>query len=188
MEENLSTNNEQLSTNLDRKEAWLPETAINLIEQYLEGMPPSKIFEFGCGSSTLWLNEYSFDVISVEHDKEWFDKINQKLIEIDAVRDEDDGVDLIFHKMPYNTVIERYDDNYFDLILVDGRNRQACIRSAIPKLKSGGWLVLDNSEREYYKPAIDMMADWNQIICKQNRPDKYNFHYPNWQCTIFIKP
>ena len=32
------------------------------------------------------------------------------------------------------------------------------------------------------------MKDWNRIDCKQNRPDKYGFTYPNWTTSIFIKP
>lgn len=171
---------------MERTEAWLPETAIDLIEHYLEGIPPTKIFEFGSGTSTKWLAKMSKIVYSVEHDLKYYDKLYNELTA--TAGSSEDNIDLIFHEAPYNKVIERYEDEKFDLILVDGRNRQACIRSAIPKLKSGGWLVLDNSERDYYKPAIGMMSSWNQIICKQNRPDKYNFTYPDWQCTIFIKP
>lgn len=50
----------------------------------------------------------------------------------------------------YVKSIDEYPDGYFDLILVDGRARPSCILHSIPKLKSGGLLVVDNAERSYY--------------------------------------
>lgn len=168
---------------IERKEAWLPEETLKRIENYLILLGcEAKVFEFGSGTSTKWLEQMSSMVISVEHDLNYFSSLYKYHHETVA------NINIIFQETPYNKVIEKYNDEIFDLILVDGRNRQACIRSAIPKLKSGGWLVLDNSERDYYKPAIDMMADWQQSTQKQENPDKYGFTYPSWQCTIFIKP
>ncbi|MBI5154300.1 hypothetical protein HZA57_03600, partial [Candidatus Poribacteria bacterium] len=39
----------------------------------------------------------------------------------------------------------------FDLVIVDGRVRAACARLALPKVREGGWLLLDDSEREKYR-------------------------------------
>ena len=118
---------------MQRNEPWLVESAIQLIEKYLYSRL-GKVFEFGSGSSTKWFADRCKETVSVEHD-ERFDQI------IPCVKQ-------FFQPRPYNQVIETFQDNYFDLILVDGRDRAKCIESSIPKLKSGGWLVLDNSERE----------------------------------------
>jgi hypothetical protein len=50
----------------------------------------------------------------------------------------------------YASLIDYYPDEYFDIVLVDGRSRPACIKHAAPKLKKGGLMVLDNADRSYY--------------------------------------
>ena len=85
-------------------------------------------------------------------------------------------------------MIDQFVHEHFHIIIVDGRDRVLCVQSSLPKLKSGGWLILDNSERPEYGAAIDMMAGWNRIDFRQMRPDKYNFTYPDWTTSIFIKP
>lgn len=163
---------------MQRSEPWLVESAISLIEDYLvpndEAPLIRSVFEFGAGASTGWFHTKSGFFWSVDDDKSYIPESLELIVQL--------------AKRPYNKVIDNFVDNYFDLILVDGRDRVKCIESSIPKLKSGGWLVLDNSEREYYQRGIDLMKDWNRIDCKQNRPDRYDFIYPNWTTSIFIKP
>ena len=49
----------------------------------------------------------------------------------------------------------------FDYISVDGRARMHCLVRALPLLKpEGGILLLDNSERELYQKAFDMVPSW----------------------------
>jgi hypothetical protein len=50
----------------------------------------------------------------------------------------------------YASFIDKFENEYFDVILVDGRSRPSCIMHSIPKLKKGGYLILDNSDRSYY--------------------------------------
>ena len=57
-------------------------------------------------------------------------------------------------------MIDRYDDNVFDLVMVDGRARNSCIWHARRKVKPGGYLVLDNAEREKYLSGIKLMERW----------------------------
>ncbi|MBI5865098.1 MAG: hypothetical protein HZB38_11445 [Planctomycetes bacterium] len=57
----------------------------------------------------------------------------------------------------YVRAIDQHPDATFDVILVDGRARPACIQHAIPKLKPSGWLVLDNADREHYQAAIRLL-------------------------------
>jgi len=45
----------------------------------------------------------------------------------------------------YVEAIDVHPDHTFDLVLVDGRVRTECIQHAIPKIKPGGYLMLDNS-------------------------------------------
>ena len=42
----------------------------------------------------------------------------------------------------------------FDLIVIDGRAREACLRAAIPHLADNGLIVFDNTRRKRYREAI----------------------------------
>jgi predicted O-methyltransferase YrrM len=181
---------------IERTEPWIAEGIIALLDIFFEANRSARVLETGMGGSTIYFEKRSRMLVSIEHDQGWFFKIANKFFQIVDMRMDDESQFLCtnylnFHlanKRPYHQIIDKIPDNFFDLILIDGRDRVKCIRSAIPKLKPGGWLVLDNSEREYYQPGMDMMKDWNRIDSKQNRPDKYGFTYPDWTTSIFKKP
>lgn len=50
----------------------------------------------------------------------------------------------------YASQIDKYPDQHFDLVIVDGRARPSCLMHGVPKVKVGGMLVLDNADRDYY--------------------------------------
>lgn len=167
-----------------RTAPWLPTMANYLLAARIAQGNIHTVFEYGSGSSTLWFYQHlplqqGAHIVSVEHDADWYNQIKAHNLP---------SLTLINHPQPYHAVISNYPDNYFDIILVDGRNRNACMQAAIPKLKAGGWLLLDNSEREYYQKGIDLMHGWNYTICAQPQPDNFGFTYAGWQCTIFEKP
>jgi hypothetical protein len=67
----------------------------------------------------------------------------------------------------YVHAIEAYPRQYFDLILVDGRARPACIRLACQWLAPGGALVLDNAEDPTYA-AVQRerpLTKWRRLRC-----------------------
>ena len=45
----------------------------------------------------------------------------------------------------YVSAIDAHGDGTFDLVFVDGRARRGCVNRAIPKVRRGGYLMLDNS-------------------------------------------
>jgi predicted O-methyltransferase YrrM len=42
----------------------------------------------------------------------------------------------------------------FDLVVIDGRARQACLARALPHVRDDGLVVFDNSARRRYRSAI----------------------------------
>lgn len=84
----------------------------------------------------------------------------------------------------YATSIERYDDNYFDVVLIDGRARPSCFKHAVPKTKIGGYIVLDNAEREEYA-FIERAAHLSGFeITEFWGPGPFNRYF--WR-TIFVR-
>lgn len=47
----------------------------------------------------------------------------------------------------------------FDLVVIDGRAREACLGAAVARLAPGGLIVFDNVDRRRYVEAIDALGD-----------------------------
>jgi predicted O-methyltransferase YrrM len=123
------------------------------------------VFEFGAGSSTLWYGQRVAKVIAVEHDPAWFSRLanvapaNVELELCQPAPEEVEKLEPGSAVSAYVGVIKRYRARFFDVVVVDGMERLTCVRSALPHLKDDGLLILDNSDRPDYRPAIDYLAD-----------------------------
>lgn len=78
----------------------------------------------------------------------------------------------------YIGAIDGFADGYFDIIAVDGKERVGCTVHAVPKLKAGGVLVLDDSEREEYEEVFALLSAWS--ACRLG--------FGLRQTTLFVKP
>lgn len=172
-----------------RTEPWMAEEANAHLQKRLDELGyKAKVLECGMGASTEFLFRRSSLLVSIEHDPSYYYKQAHFISYLYFHFGLRIQPDLILAERPYNNMIDALENDFFDIILIDGRDRVKCIRSAIPKLKSDGWLILDNSERPYYRKGIDLMAGWVRTDYKQQLPDKYGFTYPDWTTSIFIKP
>lgn len=128
-----------------------------------------RVFEWGSGASTLFFAHRCAQVVSIEHDRAWFEKVGEAVeyrgLPVDRSLVEPDerfypdyasyqpGYESVSF-MQYARAIDRFMDESFDLILVDGRARCACLDRAQRKLKVGGMLMLDDSLRSIYSWAM----------------------------------
>jgi len=183
------------ATPVSDEQPWITFDAIECLEERVKSS--HNVFEFGGGGSTLFFLKRCQVVITVEHDEKWFlvlkNRIDDKevknwvgrLVEPEpgsvttypSASNPDhyssaDAEDVNFRK--YASSIDSYPDEYFDVVLVDGRSRPACIKHALPKLKSGGLIVLDNADRSYYiGPEIEkMLKEYPVLLCKKG-PSPY---------------
>lgn len=144
------------------------------------------VFEWGSGGSTLYISKRAKKLISIEHNPKWYKFISNKLkknkinncqhtliepIKLDGQNQEkpsfknylsnfDEYKGFSFEK--YVKSIDPFPDESFDLVIVDGRVRPSCIFHAKNKLKKGGFLLLDDSERKDYLEAIDLLKNWQR--------------------------
>ncbi len=68
----------------------------------------------------------------------------------------------------YVTQIDAFPDSTFDIVLVDGRARPACLIHALPKVRRGGLLILDNAERPHYQQAIRQVTDADVLAIEEH--------------------
>lgn len=186
---------------LKDKVQWITFKAKVWMESYLK--PDMFVFEYGSGGSTLFLSSRINKLISIEHDKSWYRKVSNMLLkekisnceyilcepEENMFSDElknytsklKNYSGMNFEK--YVKSIDKYPSGSFDLVIVDGRARVACVLHAISKIRPGGYLMLDNSERERYSEAIYFLAD-----CKQTDFFGLGPYSPClWQTSLFEK-
>ena len=171
---------------------WINFGAIEFLKKIVR--PDMRVFEYGSGGSTLFWSSRVQEVVSVEHDFIWYSKMKEKLdrLQVQNVRyilaepeDEPQFSDKKFGQpsdfissdiaytgknfIRYARSIDSYPDNYFDVVVVDGRARPSCIQQGLPKLKKNGWLIIDNTEREYYLTP-------------------FRFDKSSWKISIFVGP
>ncbi|MCS6904066.1 MAG: FkbM family methyltransferase [Bacteroidia bacterium] len=128
---------------------WMPYSFIYFLEPRLR--PHFSIFEYGSGNSTLWLAKRVKEVIAVEHNPTWLQEIKNKL---------PTNTRIIFKQDPKEYVNAIQETNRkFDIIIVDGINRNECIISAPEYLNAGGVIIVDNLERAEYWSAIYFLLE-----------------------------
>lgn len=167
---------------LDYRVPWLVFSSISFLDQWVR--KEMQVFEYGSGGSTLYFAGRAGHVVSVEHQKEWygyarkaldesgFENIDYLLIEPQPLQDvtamnctdpthyvscfsEYKGTEF----SAYAKAIDRYADESFDLIIIDGRVRHSCIAHAMRKVKQHGILLLDNADRSYYLAPFPELSD-----------------------------
>lgn len=95
------------------------------------------------------------------------------------------GSDLL--RDSYASECDKFEDEYFDVILIDGRNRVDCFNHSERTLKKGGTMILDNSERGEYSHVLETYKDKITYSYPQNGPDNYGFTSSGWLTHVWIK-
>jgi predicted O-methyltransferase YrrM len=158
---------------------WITYGAIRWLENTLTR--DMSVFEFGSGGSTLFLAARAGKVVSIEHDAAWYQFVSQRIAQLGIHNCDlqlaepqplpaDQGDEYGPHTYTsrhgkrhtqwfenYVTRIDSYPDASFDLVIVDGASRAACIQHALTKVRRGGYLMLDNAERKRYRTATDSL-------------------------------
>jgi protein-L-isoaspartate O-methyltransferase len=119
------------------EQPWLVRSSLPAIEERAKN---ARVFEYGAGMSTPWFTTRAREVISVESNAKWAERINQ-----DLRKQGRPSVELITDPQEYAKLIHNF-DGLFDVILVDGINRNQCVAESISKLRQGGLLIIDNTD------------------------------------------
>ncbi len=173
--------------------------AIDWLSKNLQ--PRMKLFEWGSGGSTAFFARRVEKVVTVEHDPTWFTHVANTIRQHGygnasvslaeptpptssepLYRSSDERyANLTFSR--YVGRIDEYPDDYFDIVVVDGRARPDCIEHAVSKIKPNGYLLLDNAEREEYQRGWDVVRNWPTI--RLWGPGPYNTYA--WETRICQK-
>lgn len=147
---------------------WWTYGAIRQVEEFLASRPSSRVFEYGSGASTAWLARRCATVTSVEHHAEFHGEVSKLLSALDnadlahvpaspaadptvsSSRSGHTGLDFADYVAQLGVGAVEY-----DLIVIDGRARLACLERAVEYLAVGGLIVFDDIGRRRYRRAVD---------------------------------
>ncbi|MDP4267838.1 MAG: hypothetical protein Q8880_10455 [Bacteroidota bacterium] len=180
---------------------WINFQAILLLKKIIKN--DFKIFEYGSGGSSIFFWKRAKETTSIEHVEDWYNILmkikpensNNNIILIKPEKDISNEILTDYSNpenykssakeyMNYNfknyvTYIDRFPDEYFDLISIDGRSRPSCIMHSLSKVKSKGYLLIDNAEREHYFMHYNKenLNGNFEIIGKYFGPGPYNYNF-----------
>jgi SAM-dependent methyltransferase len=135
---------------------WMTYAAIDFLKKNLT--KNHEIFEFGCGSSTLFFSERVKKIIGVETKVKWFELLKSaNLANVEITLMEDGLINPLYENFAKNS------GKKFDFIIVDSIKRFLSATNSIEALKPGGSIILDDSERDNYKKIFQFFAERNFI-------------------------
>lgn len=193
---------------LSDRSPWITFAAIAFLERTLT--KDMQVYEYGVGGSTLFFSSRVKEVVSCEHDPGWAAKVRSELerlcytnchlqtfepTPINSMTEGDPSdLDAYLSHSPaykhfcfkdYVQSIDSYPDNFFDVILIDGRSRPSCCKHAVKKVKVGGYIILDNAERACYAPAQKFLQRQGFVKIDFYGPGPYNAYF--WQTCVWRK-
>ena len=159
---------------------WFTYSAISFLERELTA--DVSIFEYGGGQSTLYWADRVKKVVSVDHDRAFVAHVSGtlpanaeiRLVEegrsvtgqvtglpelVDPPRDtrtyRSGQLNVAFQD--YALKVLDYPRDHFDVVIVDGMARTLSTWAGIQHFNSGGFIVFDNSDRDFYQQAYDKL-------------------------------
>jgi predicted O-methyltransferase YrrM len=138
---------------------WIVPASIGFLRRRIRS--DWSVLELGAGRSTPWFARRVGRVLSLEDNEFWADQTRERLRE-----EELENVELRVgpvEELPAK--VAELPDSDFDLVVVDFLEAPAVTRidvlkPAMKKVKPGGLLLLDDSDRPGYSEAFELLEGW----------------------------
>jgi predicted O-methyltransferase YrrM len=121
------------------------------------------VLELGSGRSTIWFARRAGRVLSFEDNEYWYPQMRERLEETGL-----SNVELRLRAVEdFPGEVAALPDESFDLVVVDFLEAPAvtridALKPAMKKVRPGGYLLLDDSDRPGYAPAYELLAGWRE--------------------------
>jgi hypothetical protein len=132
---------------------WFTYPAIEFLRQL--DLSGKRIFEYGCGGSTLYWSRVAAHVDSVEHLPEFHREVSAGV---------PPNCRLVLEQSPEKYIQQIAASGApYDVIVIDGHSRVRCAAIAPQYLASGGVIILDNSDWFFEASALLRNADLIEV-------------------------
>jgi predicted O-methyltransferase YrrM len=163
---------------------WLTEPFLELLKNW--DLRNWDCFEWGAGYSTIWFSKHANSITSIESREPWAIAVQEHIDRLQltnstlkyriALTNPDRN------SSPFSHAIDE-DDKLYDLILIDGAQRNWCAERALNHIKSGGIIILDNADQRSLgiksQPTFELMKKYEQHVYAQ--PDN-----PDWKTVYWV--
>ena len=131
---------------------YMPQQEIAVMDFVFHAMKLSCwVLEFGAGGSTLRWGQVVNNWLSIEHNRDWFDRVTESYGTIPIALVSDNDFDAYSAPARFENV------NYgtkWDVILVDGLYRVECVKKSPQWLAQDGIVILHDASRPEYAEAL----------------------------------
>ena len=119
---------------------WMNYPLIAFLEARLSS--DLTLFEYGCGASTLFWAQHVARVVSVEHDRAWYETISPQL---------PPHATLLFRSLDDAAAYchAAQEAGSFDIVVVDGVERACCAQAALDALTERGVILFDDPQPKF---------------------------------------
>lgn len=115
---------------------WYTYPMIEYLRQF--DLSDVRVFEYGSGHSTLFWASRCAEVIAVEHNRQWYEYMRDRL---------PGNVRLILKELPEEYAAAITDaGGEFQIIVIDGEWRLECAKKSVDSLSRLGMFLVDNSD------------------------------------------
>lgn len=133
-----------------------------------------RVFEFGTGGSTSYWCRRAAEVVGVEHNPLWYERVSGRLPANGSIR-------LAEAPDDYVAEISRVGGK-FDVIVVDGVERRRCCKAALEALRPGGLIILDNSD--WHHVCARVLREGGLLEVDMSGPGPINGY--TWTTSFFF--
>ncbi len=148
---------------------WMCPGTIAFCEAHLSRSMTA--LEFGSGRSTRWFAEQVGHITSIEHNAGWFAIVQKQLAEakisnvdyrlVPLGHPESEPERPAYAPLPdYVAAADAMPDRSLDFAVVDGHYRTNCVRRLLPKIKPGGYLLVDDINMWPSPAALPIPPGW----------------------------
>lgn len=130
---------------------WFTYPAISFLQEKLPLIKKSyKVFEYGSGNSSFYFAKWAQNVVSVEHNKKFYQRITNSPLP--------KNLTILLHENmdEYINCIAKQ-GCLFDIIIIDGKERVRCTEVSLKYLTDDGIIIFDNSDRDSYNNAYEIL-------------------------------
>jgi predicted O-methyltransferase YrrM len=138
---------------------WIVPAAIGFLRRRIRS--DWSILELGAGRSTVWFARRAGRVLSLEDNEFWHGWVAKELEQAGLT-----NVDLRLRPVDdFPSQVATLDNAAFDLVVMDFLEapevtRVDVLKPAMKRVKPGGLLLLDDSDRPGYAPAFELLSGW----------------------------
>lgn len=129
-----------------------------------------KVFEYGCGYSTIWWRVNSEQLYSIDSDPVWAYAM---------------GAEFLPDENAYVSAIHSvWANRFFDCVIVDGLHRERCALTGYQLVAENGFMIIDNWEETGgfdCSRIKTMLKDWKLTVHQQP-------NHSDWRTAVFQRP